>query len=203
MKKCLIPLLIGLTISLGGCGTAAREIAQRSMSEKEGVFHEISEGEAPREGFVNLRVSAQVKTHLEGWYLLEAKSSLHGKPEYPFLFNIDGQAVKWEVKGQQEKGTEYEGCMETHDCGTGMRYILFKEIALREGAHRIFFALPGDDYRTEFEITLNRGERYVLELRPVYRAQHYLKGIVRLDAFLNGTKVQQNTGWADSFLEWK
>lgn len=41
-------------------------------------------------GFVDLTINAQIKTHLEGWYLLECKNSLHGKPEYPFLFNIDG-----------------------------------------------------------------------------------------------------------------
>ena len=202
MKQLMIILLIALVISIIGCGTASREIAEHSVSESEDVFHEVNEAESPQEGFVDLKVLAQIKTHPEGFYLLESRNSLHGKPHYPFLFNIDGQAVKWEVKGQKEKGFEHEGCFADHDCGDGMRYVLVKKIAVREGTHRVFFGSPGDNYRTEFEIKLDRGEHYILELKPVYRRENYLKGIVRFDVFLNKTKVHQENGGRRPLLDW-
>jgi len=202
MKTFLLLLLTVSIITFAGCGTASREIAQRSVSERADVFHDVRDGEITQGGFVDLVIQARIKTHLEGWYLLESKTSLHGKPTYPFLFNIDGQAVTWEVKGQKEKNKEYEGCVGNHDCGEGMRYTLEKRIRLKEGMHRIFFALPGDNYRTEFEITLKENEAYKLKFKPIYRRQDYLKGIVRFEVFINNTQVPQKTGGRRPFLDW-
>lgn len=202
MKQFLLLVLMVSIITLAGCGIGSREIAQRSVSERVDVFHDVRDGEITQEGFADLVIKAQIKTHFEGWYLLESKTSLHGKPTYPFLFNVEGQAVTWDVKGQKEKDNEYEGCVINHDCGEGMRYVLEKRVRLKEGVHKIFFALPGDNYRTEFEITLKENERYNLEFKPVYRNQNYLKGTVRFDPFIDNTQVPQKTGGRRPLLDW-
>ncbi len=202
MNKAFLVFIGGVVIFFVGCGTAAKKIAERSISEREDVFHEIHEGEALQEGAVDLTVKAQIKTHLKGWYLLESKNSLQGKPTYPFLLNIDGQAVTWQVTGQKERDIEYDGCVKNHDCGEGMRYILEENIRLNPGIHKIFFGLPGYNYGTEFEMTLSKGEIYNLELKPIYRRQNYLKGIVRFDVFLNNTKVKQESGCRRPLLDW-
>ncbi|MFI5293555.1 MAG: hypothetical protein ACHQ0Y_00820 [Thermodesulfovibrionales bacterium] len=202
MKKFLLLLLPLSIIILAGCGIASREIAQRSVSESVDVFHEVRDGDITQEGFVDLVVMAQIKTPLEGRYLLESKKSPHGKPTYTFLFNVDGQAVTWDVRGQKEGDNDFELCMMNHDCGEGMRYVLEKKVRLKEGAHKIFFALPGDNYRTEFEITLKRNEPNNLECKPVYRNQKYFRGIVRFDVFINNTQVPQETGGRRPLLDW-
>ena len=189
-----ILLFIGFVITFVGCGIASKEIATESISERTGVFCEIQGEETPQKGLVDLLIKAQIKTQPEGWYFLESKDSLQGKSTYPFLFNIDGQAITWEVPGKMENNLDCDGKKNNPDCGVGVRYILEKRIRLREGMHRVFFALPGDDYRTKFEITCKEGKSCNLELKPIYRRyrssdQDYLKGIRRFEAFLNNKQI--------------
>lgn len=194
MRRLATLILAVWGIAILGCSNAKEEIRAKSVSEKTDVFHEVQVEDKLSEGFIDVVLKAQLKTHLEGEYLLESKKSLHGKPTYPFLLNIDGQTVAWEVKGQKEKNKEYEGCVKNHDCGEGMRYTLEKRIRLKEGMHRVFFALPGDNYRTEFEITLKENKHYNLEFKPIYWKQNYLKGISRFDVFINNAQVPQKSG---------
>jgi len=94
MQRLLIffpAILAGL--SLLGCGTTAQEIQARSQSEKTGIFTEVQDGGIIPKGFAELTIRANIKTHIEGYYILESRESLYGKEKYPFLLNIDGQAA--------------------------------------------------------------------------------------------------------------
>jgi hypothetical protein len=193
MRGLLFVFFMVLAFSFLGCSTASKEIQAKLISERTDVFQEIrGEGGVPPQGSADVVIKAQVKTNLEGFYILESKNSPHGKPKYSFLFNIDGQSVVWEANGQKEDASLYNG---QPDWGKGMRYVLEKRIRLTSGHHRIFFALPGDDYFKEFGITLKGSELAVLELNPIYKMggrnsrPSFLNGVKDFEIFLNGEKV--------------
>src|SRR4030043_392453 len=122
---------------------------------------------------MDLTITSSIKTHPEGHYLLESKRSLHGKPGYPFVINIDGQAATWKVDGQKENSPTYDQKGKRFpEGGEGMRYTLEKKILLRAGSHKIFFGLPEEKLSLQFELALKAGESYVLEFRPAYSARH-------------------------------
>jgi hypothetical protein len=200
MKKLfsiLVAILSGL--SLAACGTAAKEIRMESQSEKTNVFTEIKNGGAILKGFAELAITANIKTHIEGYYILESKESVHGKQKYPFLVNIDGQAAEWEVDGIRDIKPAYDQDGKTSrdpEAREGMKYVLQKSVRLRAGQHRIFFGLPEENYFAEVEISLREGETGVLEFRPVYRTKRipsriptFLKGIDEYEVFLNGKQI--------------
>jgi hypothetical protein len=187
-----------LLVMVVGCGSAAREIKMKSQVEKTGVFTEISDAEAPPQGFANLLLKATIKTHLENYYILESKEAIHGKQGYPFLINIDGQAETWKVEGKQDSLPLYDKEGKTsHDpeAGEGIKYALEKKIRLRAGAHKVFLGLSADDYFKEVEISLKEGSDNILEFKPIYkyklpgRIPAFKKGPKEFEAYLNGTRI--------------
>jgi len=195
MKKMVTWMtLMVLGLALVGCGVTAREIRAKSLSERTDVFREVKEEGAPPNGFVDVVIKASIKTHLEGYYLLEPDTR-HGKPEYPFVLNIDGQAVTWEVAGQVEDSPKYdEKGRRNPEGGKGMRYVLIKKLQLKPGLHKIFFALPGENKSVEATITLNENELSVLEFEPIYYRYDgrptFEKGVSRFEVFLNERLIQ-------------
>ena len=195
MKKMINLMLALITgLILIGCGATAKEIRAKSLSERADVFREVKEEGAPPNGFVDVVIKASIKTHLEGYYLLEPDTR-HGKPEYPFVLNIDGQAVTWEVAGQVEDSPKYdEKGGRNPEGGKGMRYVLIKKLQLKPGLHKIFFALPGENKSAEATITLNEKELSVLEFKPIYYRYAgnptFERGLSRLEVFLNGNPVK-------------
>lgn len=96
-------------------------------------------------GFADLVIKASIKTHLESYYILESKESLHGKSGYSFVINIDGQAVTWKVDGQKDTVPPYDakGKISTNpEAGEGVKYSLEKRVRLAACSHRIFFGIP-------------------------------------------------------------
>jgi hypothetical protein len=194
-----LTILAVAVIILTGCGTAAREIQSKSQDKKTNVFAEVKGSEPIPKGYGDLVIKANIKTHLEGYYIGESKESLHGKPEYPFLVNIDGQAVVWKVEGVKDSKPKYEEEGKTSrdpEAGEGMKYTLDRRVRLRAGSHKVFFGLPEDKYFAETEIALNDGETYDLEFKPIYRTKRiptriptFLEGINRYEVFLNGNRV--------------
>jgi len=189
--------LLGICgILLLSCGTALKEISLRSQIERTDIFKEVQEGEIKSGEFADLTIRASIKTHLEGHYLLESKSSLHGKAGYPFLINIDGQAATWKVDGQKENTPTYdESGKRPPEGGEGMRYNLQKKILLRTGFHTIFFGLPQEKVPLQFELALKPGESYVLEFRPVYQRcgkqpRHFFHGVSTCEVLLNGNAIK-------------
>ena len=189
-------IAITAVVILAGCGVTTREIARMSQSERTDVFIEVPAEDAAPAGFVDLVIKATIKTPLKGYYILESKTSARGNPGYPFLFNIDGQAVLWKVDGQKETLPLYdENRMTSRDpeAGEGIKYILERKIRLAVGPHTIVFALPEEACLTVVEVSLNEGGPAIVEFRPLYRYKtnptrisSFLKGILRYDALLNG-----------------
>lgn len=200
MRKVIRGAFIGfMSLVLIGCGAAAKEIRAKTQAERTDVFTEIKNADAPAQGIAILTIKTTVKTHLEGYYALESKDSPHGKPGYPFLINIDGQAETWKVDGQRESLPLYHKDGKTShdpDAGEGIKYVLEKRLRLNAGTHKVFIGLPGDDYFKEIEISLTEGDTYTLEFRPVYkyktrptRIPRFEKGIKEFEVFLNEVRV--------------
>ncbi|HAR46483.1 MAG: hypothetical protein A2X56_09090 [Nitrospirae bacterium GWC2_57_13] len=185
--------------SLVGCGATAQMIVEKSQSERTDIFQEISRDEAIPAGYAGLAIKASLKTHVAGYYVGESEKSLHGKPGYPFVINIDGQAAVWEVDGQKAVKPAYDEQGKTSrdpEARAGIMYILEKKLRLRPGEHKVFFGLPEDDYYAETEITLREGEEAALEFKPTYcyktcptRIPTFLRGICDYESYLHGVKL--------------
>lgn len=201
MKRYIAYITVVLMLAvLSGCGAAARTIAARSTSDKYDVFTEVSSNEAAPAGYADVLITANIKTHLEGFYKGESKASSHGKEAYPFLFNIDGQAVLWKAEGKKHELPSYIDGKTSHDpdAGEGIKYTLNKKIRLRAGSHKLFFGLPEDDYYREVVINVKEGEALTLAFNPVYkyktlptRIPTYMKGVSDYDMLVNGNPVAQ------------
>lgn len=196
VKTMLIVLSVLLGTSVIGCSSISKEIVAKSVSERADVFREIDADAMASSENAELVISAQIKTYLEGYHFLESQKSPHGKPRYPFMFNIDGQYVLWEADGLRETTPSYdEEGKRTPEGGDGMRYKLTKKISISRGPHKVFVALPGDNFFKEFQIELKGGEQNALELKPVYwhdrrRSRSFYNGIEDFKVFLNGVKVR-------------
>ncbi len=189
-----------LIMVLSGCGAAARTLAARSTSERSDVFTEVAGNEAAPSGYADVLIMANIKTHLEGYYRGESKASVHGKEAYPFLINIDGQAVLWKVEGKRHELPSYVDGKTSKDpeAGEGIKYVLNKKIRLRSGSHKLFFGLPEDDYYREVVINVKEGEAQTLEFKPEYRYKRlptriptYMQGVSRYEILINGSPVAQ------------
>jgi hypothetical protein len=192
----MIVVALGLMV---GCGATARTITAKSQNEKTSIFTEVTDAGVRPQGFADLVVMATIKTHEAGYYIGDSQKSRHGRPGYPFLLNIDGQAAVWNVDGQKEVVSAYDEQGKTSknpEAGTGIKYILEAKLRLHHGLHKIYFGLPADDYYREAEITLREGEEAVLEFKPLYRYKTFptriptfLEGISKYEIYLNGAPV--------------
>ncbi len=191
IKLLVLFVLIG---ALAGCGLATKELRLKSQSEKTDVFYEVMEEGISTKGFADLIIKTSIKTHLEGYYFMEPENTFHGQEGYPILINIDGQAITWKIKGEDEiisNGKKNHGTEE----GEGMRYTLNKRIRLALGSHRIFFGLPGEKVYKEINLTFGEGSLNVLEFKPSYRtvrgssARSFLRGVDGGEFYFNGKPV--------------
>ena len=192
-----VVLVLGLTLS--GCGAAAKMITAKSQSERTDVFTEVTDAGATPQGVADVVVKANIKTHEAGYYIGESGKSLHEKPGYPFVFNIDGQAVVWKVDGTKHELPKYDEKGKTSkdpEAGTGIKYVVEKRLRLRPGRHKVFFGLPGDNYFTEAAVNLREGEVNILEFKPVYRYKTrpnriptFKKGISGYAVYLDGSAL--------------
>jgi len=192
----ILVVVLGLMV---GCGTAGKTIIVKSQSERADVFQEISVTEAIPAGYADLMIRASIKTHVEGYYGEEPKESAHGKETYPFLINIDGQAVLWKVAGKKHELPLNVNGITSRDpeAGSGIKYILEKRVRLAAGTHRVFFGLPEEPYYTEADIAVASGSTNVLEFKPKYWHKHvstriptFFKGINKYDVVLNGSIIR-------------
>lgn len=190
----MFAFLFAITVGtvLAGCTTTSQFLKEKSQTLRTDVFSEIGGKEAIPKGYAALEIKATIKTHTEGYYLLESKDSLHGKKGYPFVLNIDGQAVVWKDDGEEEivppyhekGGRDLEG-------GTGVRYRIHKKIRLAGGNHRIFFGLPGEGYYREFDVALEEGKTYSLALEPIYKRENVRH--LQERRFINGIEEYKKT----------
>jgi hypothetical protein len=191
--------IVALTMAAlwaAGCTQAVRNADVADAMGATGVFTEAADGPA-EPGKVDLILRISIKTHPQGFYLLESDKSLHGKPGYPFIVTIDGQTTVWRVDGQPEATPSYDAAgIRTPEGGEGRRYALEKRLRLTAGAHMIEIDLPEEPYAQSIRVVLEeRGKPYLLELRPVYqrpgnRRPTFLHGISRLDPFMDSISRQ-------------
>ncbi len=195
-KTSMILFSVLLVVLLPGCGRALKEINAKSLSTRSDVFIEIKNGEAIPGGHANVIIKASIKTLPAGYYLWESNDSFSGKPRFPFVFNIDGQAAVWKIDGQEEVTSPYDEEGERiPDGGRGTRYILNKKISLATGPHKLFLGVPEDEYAGEFDIFVKDGISR-LEFKPVYRGDHqrtapsFLNGIQSFELFYDGSPIK-------------
>lgn len=179
---------------LAGCVTTSQFMKARSQSARTDVFGEVGEKDAVPREYAVLEIRASIKTHTEGFYLHESRNSLHGKKGYPFVLNIDGQAVVWKIDGREETIPFYfEKGGRNPEGGTGVKYEIQKKIRLAAGSHRVFFGLPTEDYYREFAVKFKEGRSYALVFEPVYKKQRrdtrrFLNGLECLEKNMTETR---------------
>ncbi len=197
MNKTFIVLFSALLVALfSGCGSALKEINAKSLSTRSDVFVEIKNGEAIPSGYANIIIKVSIKTSPRGYYLWESNDSFSGKPGFPFVFNIDGQAAVWKIDGQEEITAAYDEKGERiPDGGKGIRYILNKKIRLTTGSHKLFLGVPEDEYAREFVILVKEAVS-TLEFKPIYGGDHqrtaptFLNGIHSFELFYDGSPIK-------------
>jgi hypothetical protein len=198
-KKIVISMIVVSLALMVGCGATVKMITGKSQSGRADVFTEVTDDGARPQGFADLIVKANIKTHEAGYYIAESGKSLHGKQGYPFVLNIDGQAEVWKVDGRKDVKPAYDEQGKTSkdpEARAGIKYILEKKLRLRPGAHKVCFGLPEDEYYVEAEVTLRDGEEAILEFKPVYRYKTqptriptFLEGINKYEIYVNEVKV--------------
>ena len=189
MRRTAVLLVVSVAgVLLAGCVTTSQFMKARSQGARSDVFEEVGEKDTVPGEYALLEIRASIKTHTEGFYLLESGDSLHGKKGYPFVLNIDGQAVVWKVDGREETiPIHFEKGGRNPEGGTGVRYEIRKKIRLAAGTHRVFFGLPAEDYYREFDVTLTAGRTYALTFVPVYKQRiPNLQRIPDIRRFTNG-----------------
>ncbi len=170
LNRFLLAAIVGTV--LAGCVTTSQFMKARSQDARSDIFEEVGEKDTVPREFALLEIRASIKTHTEGFFLLESIDSLHGKKGYPFVLNIDGQAVVWKVDGREEIiPINFEKGGRNPEGGIGIKYEIQKNIRLAAGSHRVFFGLPAEDYYREFDVTLKEGRSYTLAFEPVYKKQ--------------------------------
>lgn len=189
-------MLLVLTIFLAtGCASASREMQTMSESIRTNIFAVAKEGEPVPQGYGELTIRASIKTHTREHPLWWIKD-IHGKPGYPFLVNIDGQAVTWKVEGYVDdtpkSGEKFDADPEA---GPGRKYVLQEHIALREGPHTLFFGLPAEGYFTRVQIEILPERQNTLDFKPVYHkysrtpSRSFSLGLERFEVFVDGVQI--------------
>lgn len=162
MKKTSLLLMLSLMV-LSGCAESSALIKANSTSLRTDVYEELTNGATAPQGYVDLRITATLKTHKPGIY---SASDIHGTTDYKLLLNIDGQAVL--LRGNlQSENSESRGVVDP-EAGDGIRYQFSKNLRLKSGTHKIVVALPDDEIAVAREITLVEGNMNNLVLEPIY-----------------------------------
>ena len=173
-------------LMMTACASNARLLRAHAEGTKSGIFQEISDDTPVPAGYADIELSLSIKTHALGHYRLESGSSLHGKPGYPFILNIDGQAIIWKIDGTETTDPDrLAGGAANPERGNGVRYLLAKKIRVPVGPHRVFFGLPGEDVVRDIEVDPKGSRIYSLNLVPSYgkrgkQARKFTSGVSSL-----------------------
>ncbi len=197
MKQVILSPFIIFVLLLGSCAMNAaitKQIREKSI-EQGAVFKELTD-RMLTPGFNVLIIQATMKTPKEGYYFLEFKSALRGKPEYPFVFNIGGQGVTWLAKGIPDIQQKIIEGKRNPEGGEGMKYILEKRIMLKPGAYKIYVGLTEENLQKEVDVTLSEGKTSVLQFIPLYftgrynrNAGSFYRGLRDFEVYLDGVRI--------------
>jgi hypothetical protein len=194
MKKA--SLLLMCSLMLCGCAKSSALIKENSASLRTDVYQELTNGATAPQGYVDLRVTASLKTHYPGMY---SAKDIHGTSYYKMLLNIDGQAVL--LQGSLQKENSELMKLVDPEAGDGIRYRFSKNLCLKPGLHKVVIALPDDEIAITREVVLNAGERNSLVVEPVYSTKPgkrrpgnqdvtgFTQGIRTFRLMLNGREI--------------
>ncbi|HML79033.1 hypothetical protein [Geobacter sulfurreducens] len=195
MKKASLLLMLSLMV-LSGCAESSALIKANSTSLRTDVFEELTNGATAPQGYVDLRITATLKTHKPG--IFSAKD-IHGTPDYKLLLNVDGQAVL--LQGTLQKENSEPMKLVDPEAGDGIRYRFSKNLRLKVGLHKVVVALPDDEIAIAREITLKEGDHNSLVVEPIYSTKpgkrqpgtytttNFREGVRSLRIMLNGKEV--------------
>jgi hypothetical protein len=102
-----IAVLAMIAVWTVSCAKNIRQADSVDQTGAKNVFTEVTDN-AAGVGETDLLLRLSIKTHLPGYYLLESKKSLHGKPGYPFVVTIDGETAIWREDGHVERTPKYD-----------------------------------------------------------------------------------------------
>ncbi len=191
MRTSRVIYIVLVVLLFLACSGTKNLIEEKMISGRTDVFSEITGESQPPDGFSDLLINAQVKTLSEKQYPWQEKGLPADDLKFRYLFNIDGQAVVWDVAGKEEDTPVYdENGKRTFDGGKGIKYSLDKRIRLRAGPHNVFLALPSENVISQSEIIIEPGIQYTLEYKPIYDWDHlhhqsYRHGIGGFEVFFN------------------
>ena len=163
-----------------------------------GPLVEVPTAVNPTPGTVGMIIKATIKTHPEGFYLLEPKSHMHGKTGFPFVVVIDDKAFEWHDDGHSEMLPFFDEKGDPMpEGGDGIRYTIEKKVLINQGRHRVTLKLSSEKKSITVcaELVGDR-ESHILEFKPVYNGPEtrrfgFLYGVVDMHAFLDGAQLQR------------
>ncbi len=184
---------------LSGCASVGQQPAAVCQGPwAGGPLTEMTAGETPPPGMAVVTMKATVKTHSEGYYLLEPEHHAHGKAGFRFAVTVDIKAFNWKDDGREELLPQYDaaGALDP-EAGQGVRYTIEKSVVVAPGKHRVLLELPSEGRKISVEFDVAADARpYVLEFKPVYNGPHtrrfgFRYGVVAIKAFLNGAPLPE------------
>lgn len=160
---------------MGGTGTETSREVSGNTPEADGQRHE----------YADVRISASLKTHLPGIYLIDG--NCHGTDSFKLAVHIDGVPLQMNTSMTEEDGSYVA---ESHpESGKGIRYNFTASTRLETGNHSLTVSVPEDGISLRKDIHVKPGlNRIVLE--PVYnKRKPYRKiGFVGDTSFYEGIK---------------
>ena len=187
---CLAALLI--TLPFSGCAHVTREQIMKKGLERASIFEEINEKDKQLpEGYSELLIEASIKIPQKQFYLINPRPPRRENSQYPFVLNINGQGVLWQVKCALDDQRMHVYNKRNPEGGRGLMCRLEKSIRLKSGSYKVYFGLPEEEFETEVSIFLTDRSSILLEFKPIYwqGGDHhwtFWNGISNFDIFLNG-----------------
>jgi hypothetical protein len=179
-----------------GCAIGTR-IKSPPAASRSDVFREVADAQPLPAGAADVEIMVSVKTPYAAYFLLGSRDIPYGTEEYPFLLNIDGQAIEWKVAGIEDtKPVRLEDGSRAQEGGKGVVYVLKKKIRISPGSHAVFFSLPAEVVSTTMDITVKEKGIYSLVLQPIYEGGrrypkgHFTRGVRGLHKTFSLVRVQ-------------
>lgn len=180
------------TLAFFGCAHVTREQMMQKASEKASIFEEINEKDSQLpEGYSELLMKASIKIPQKQFYLINPRPPRRENSQYPFVLNINGQGVLWQVNCTLDEQRMYVYNKRNPEGGVGLMCRLEKRIRLKSGSYKVYFGVPEEEFEIEVPIFLTDRFSSVLEFKPIYwrsgdNRRMFWKGISNFDIFLNG-----------------
>lgn len=175
-----------------GCTHTTREQIIEKGLEQASIFEEINEKDSQiPDGYSELLIKASIKIPQKQFYLINPRPPRRENSQYPFVLNINGQGVLWQVNCPLDEQRMYVHTKRNPEGGKGLMCRLEKRIRLKFGSYKVYFGVPEEEFEIEVPIFLTDRFSSVLEFKPIYwqggdHRRTFWNGISNFDIFLNG-----------------